>query len=58
MHTLLIHIYKFKLLLTLFTFIILGRVAMLGLVALLTTSFVNQTPVLDVISTATGGVIF
>jgi len=35
-----------------------GRLAMLGLVALLTTSFVNQTPVLDVISTATGGVFF
>lgn len=35
-----------------------GRLAMLGLVALLTVSIVNQTPILDTINQGLGGLLF
>jgi hypothetical protein len=35
-----------------------GRLAMLGLVVLLTVSTVNQTPILDVINAGVGGLLF
>jgi hypothetical protein len=34
-----------------------GRLAMLGLIVLLTVSFANQTPILDVINTGLGGLL-
>lgn len=36
----------------------LGRLAMLGLIVLVGTSVVNQTPILDTINTGLGGMLF